>query len=125
MAEYELDAIEQTGGGPGDRLTGVIAQVTAMVRGKVAACKSNTLGGAGKVPEECVYAAATLCRHALRSTLPLMASEAELDTRSAEFAAAMDFLNKVASCEVAITDDEGPVSGADSGSYGGDAKWAF
>lgn len=125
MAEHELDAIEQTGGGPGDRLTGILAQVTALVRGKVAACRSNTLGDAGKIPEECVFAAATLCRHALRSALPVMAGDAELETRRAEYAGAMAFLDQVAACEVAITDDEGPVSGADSGSFGGDAKHSF
>ena len=93
LAFDELNAIEATGGGDGDRLTGILAQVTSLVRAKVAACDDNSIGDAGTIPEECLHAAATLAKHDLRATLPSTGLD-ESDLRADEYRAAQDFYRK-------------------------------
>ena len=124
LAEEELDAIEDTGGGDGDRLTGIIDQVTSLVRAKVAACHKNILGPAGTIPEECLHAAATIAKHDIRASLPSTGVD-DSDLRKDEYREATSFLNAVARCEIGIEDDGGGIAGRDSGCYGGDPKYNF
>lgn len=124
LAEEELDAIEDTGGGDGDRLTGILAQVTSLIRAKVAACHKNILGPAGTIPEECLHAAATIAKHDIRASLPSTGVD-DSDLRKDEYREATSFLNAVARCEIGIEDDGGGIAGRDSGCYGGDPKYNF
>lgn len=124
MAQDEIEAIEETGGGTGDRMTGVIAQVVSLVRGKVSACDKNTLGASGTIPEECKYAACTLVRHALRAGLPSY-TESETEMRRDEYNDATAYLNSVAACEVRLEEEGGEVSGSATGCYGGDPQYDF
>jgi hypothetical protein len=119
LAQEELEEIEGVGGGDGDRLSGIIAQVTAMVRAKVAACDDNELGEAGTIPEECLHAAATIAKHDLRSSLPTTGSEDEGNLRREEYRNAMTFLNDVAKCDIGIVNPSGQVAGREPGCFGG------
>ncbi len=125
LASDELDAIEGTGGGDGDRLTGIIAQVVALIRSKVAACHKNELGDAGMIPEECLYAAATIVKHDIRASLPSIVDDTEL--RRDEYRNAYQFLNKVATCEIGIDAPIGatPPSDPSTGCYGGEPLHNF
>ena len=125
LAVDELDAIEAVGGGDGDRLTGIISQVTSLVRAKVAACHENALGEAGTIPEECLHAASTLAKHDLRSTIPSTGSDDEGELRKEEYREAMKFLDQVARCEIGIVNPSGNVGGRESGCYGGEPKHDF
>lgn len=127
LAYDELIAIESTGGedGAACRLEGIIVQVTALIRAKVAGCHKNTLGTAGTIPEECLHAAATIAKHDIRASLPSHGGEDEGGLRKEEYREAMNFLNSVSKCEIGITDEGGAVDGQDSGCYGGDDKHDF
>ncbi|MEM9235193.1 MAG: hypothetical protein AAGB14_00340 [Verrucomicrobiota bacterium] len=123
LSENEKTCYEETGEeSPADRLTGIILQVTALVRGKVASCDENLgkLGAAGTIPSECLWAAATIARGSLVASLPL--EEGETDPRSEELKKAHAILDQVAACELRIEDPSGTIpEAADSGagSYGG------
>lgn len=125
FAVGELDAIEETGGGSGDRLTGILEQVTALVRAKVSACHKNTLGVSGTIPEECLHAACTLAAHDIRAALPSYVEDT--DIRRDAYRNANKFLDDVASCSIGITTETSStqVNGSDSGSYGGEALHSF
>lgn len=126
LADCELEAIEETGGGTGDRLAGIIDQVTSLVRAKVGACRRNELGASGTIPEECRHSASTIARHNLRATLPTTGSEDEGEMRRSEYQDAMSFLNDVADCKIGIISDAtSEVGGRSLGCYGGDDKYVF
>ena len=125
LGANELETIEEVGGGDGDRLAGIITQVTALVRARVAGCHRNELGTAGMIPDECLHAAATIAKHDIRATLPSTGSEDEGDLRKDEYREAMDFLKAVSRCDVAITSDSGSVNGAGTGVYGGSDLLTF
>lgn len=125
MAQDELDAIEATGGGTGGRITGIIAQVVSIVRGKVSACSQNTqLGVPGTIPDELLWAAATIARHDLRGTLPGFTSESDVKIRIREWEEAISQLNQAARCEIQIdSPDDG--SGQGGAAFGGNVKLDF
>ena len=126
LAECELEAIEETGGGTGDRLAGILDQVTSLVRAKVGACNRNELGAAGTIPAECLHSAATIARHNLRATLPTTGSEDEGEMRRSEYQDAMNFLNDVAECKIGIVlESTAEIGGRSNGCYGGDDKHVF
>ena len=126
LAECELDAIEETGGGTGDRLAGILDQVTSLVRAKVGACNRNELGAAGTIPQECLHSAATIARHNLRATLPTTGSEDEGEMRRSEYQDAMNFLNDVAECKIGIVlESTSEIGGRANGCYGGEDKYVF
>ena len=111
-----------------DILDGIIAQVTAMVRGKVASNPDNLskLGAAGTIPDECLFAACTIARDSLVGSLPL--SEGATEVRKEELRQAHAFLNDVASGKVRIEDSAGSIPEASVGteaSYGGAAILDF
>jgi hypothetical protein len=125
LASHELDAIEDTGGGSGDRLSGIIEQVTFLVRSKVAGCHKNILGTTGTIPDECLHAAATLAKHDIRASLGSNTEDTEL--MRDEYRNANQFLDKVATCDIGINDtgNAETVDEAESGCYGGDATLVF
>ena len=125
IAVEELNTIEHTGGGDGDRLRGIIEQVTSLVRAKVAGCDRNVLGDIGTIPVETLHAAATLAKHDLRSTLPSTGSEDEGDLRKEEYRQANTFLNQISRCEVLITSDGVQINGQNQGCYGGEKPRRF
>jgi phage gp36-like protein len=114
ITDDERDSIEEVGESgvsPAKRLPGIIRQVTAMIRGKVAACSDNRgrLGPSGTIPEECLYHACTICRDSLVASQPT--PEGVTDPRKEELRQAYAYLNQVASCEVAIADNSGNYPG--------------
>ena len=114
ICDNENDAYEETGEAlpvVRERLPGIIAQVTSHVRGKVAACSKNTgkMGAAGTIPDECLFSAIAIIRHALISTQPT--AQGITENREKELEAANKFLDQVASCDVAITDPSGNYPG--------------
>ncbi|MGE9267640.1 MAG: hypothetical protein ACQKBY_06050 [Verrucomicrobiales bacterium] len=126
IAAEELATIEAVGGGSGDRLSGILDQVTALVRAKVSACHRNTLGPAGTIPEECLWAAATIAKRSLRGTLPSTGDEDEKKIRDDEWREATRFLDSVASCDIGIADDgDDQAGGFASGCYGGETYQTF
>jgi hypothetical protein len=113
-----------------DAIAGIIAQVTAMVRGKVASCRANLakMGSAGTIPSECLFAACTIARDALVGSLPL--SEGSTEVRREELRKAHEFLTSIASCEVTIESPDGTIpeavqSSTSYPSYGGAALLDF
>lgn len=125
LAEEELVEIEGAGGGDGDRLAGIIVQVTALVRAKVAACDDNELGEAGTIPEECIHAATTIAKHDLRSSLPTTGSEDEGNLRREEYREAINFLRDVAKCDIGIVNPSGTIGGREPGCFGGSPLLEF
>jgi hypothetical protein len=127
IASDELQALEDTGGAPtsGDRLTGIIQQVTLLVRSKVAACHKNNLGVAGTIPDECLHAAVTIAIHDIRGSLPTTMDDS--DIRRDAFRNATQFLDKVAHCEIGIDDTGNSTSPGQvsTGCYGGEPLHAF
>lgn len=120
----EMVTFEDVGGGSGDRLTGILQQVTSLVRAKVAACHKNTLGEAGTIPEECLHAACSIARHNLMASL---SSDENTETRKDEYSEANRFLTDVANCKIGVTTEGSSteVSGSDSGCYGGNPYLEF
>lgn len=108
-----------------DQIAGIIAQVTAMVRGKVASWRDNLpkMGSAGTIPDECLFSACTIARDALVGSLPL--SEGSTEVRKEELRKAHDFLTSVAKGEVRIESPDGtipetpPADATSPPSYGG------
>lgn len=113
LSDEERDELESVGEEEGaeERLPGIIRQVIALVRGKVAACTDNRgrMGPAGTIPEECLFHATTICREALVASQPT--PEGVSDPRKEEIRQAHLFLGEVASCKVAIADQSGNFPG--------------
>ena len=127
--ESDLDAIDQAGDGV-DVMAGILSQVVALVRGKVASCRDNLvkMGTAGTIPDECLFAACTIARDALVGSLPL--SEGATELRKTELRLAHEFLTAVAKGEVRIEDGSGTIpetaaESDDSPTYGGNALLDF
>lgn len=119
MAGDELSSFENAGGNlDGDRLTGILSQITTLVRGKVSACSENIakMGVVGTIPDELLWAAATLARTSLLNSLP--AWTGELGPREKEIEEAHRQLNDVASCKFGIVSSDGIVTDS-VGVFGG------
>lgn len=129
MATDELDAIEDAGEtSDQDRLGAIIQQVTQMVRGKVAACAENLpkLGPSGTIPDELLWAAATIARDSLVGSLPV--SESDTEDRTTELRKAHEMLDQAQRCEFRIADDSGSIaetSNGGAGRYGGESIVEF
>lgn len=105
-----------------DRLAGIIGQVTSLVRGMVAACDDNLgkIGPDGTIPNELLWAAATIARASLVNSIPI--ADGETDPRAEELKQANRQLEAVAACKLRIESPDGglPESAtAGSGFYGG------
>lgn len=125
MSDDERYSYENAGGNAdNNRLTGIIAQVTGLVRGKVAACHENIakMGDAGTIPDELLWAAVTIIRQSLVSSTPVL--DSEKDGRTKELENSWDMLDQVASCKLRINAPEGELS-ASTGTYGGNDLLEF
>lgn len=92
--------------GQTDPVADVIDDVTREVRSRVAACKANSLGDAGMIPDECKGHAVSLCVFRLAKRLP-RAVLLDEDRRTAN-TQAIAFLRDVAACDVALEQPETP-----------------
>ncbi|MCW1926283.1 hypothetical protein OKA05_27260 [Luteolibacter arcticus] len=123
----ERDAFEAVGEAAStDKLSGIIAQVAALVRSKVATFSGNTPGDEGTIPAGALYHAVSLCRAALVAAQPTM--EGSTDQRAEETRQAYLYLDQVAKGEVLVTSPDGvyPVTVAEAtGSYGGKVQLDF
>ena len=123
----ERDAFEAVGEEAStDKLGGIIGQVAAPVRSKVASFSGNTPGEDGTIPAGALYHAVSLCRAALVAAQPT--AEGSTDPRAEETRQAYLYLDQVAKGEVLVTSPEGefPVAVAEAtGSYGGNASLDF
>lgn len=123
LATAELEEIEEAGEVEStDRLAGILTQVTALVRGKVLTCDENLakVGDSGTIPEECLWAAATIARDSLVASLPV--AESETSPRQEETRKAHSILDQVASCKLRIEGPSGSLPEAEdggAGEYGG------
>ena len=92
-----------------DKIPALIEQVTNRVRGAIQTCKDNTsFGPSGTIPEECVYHAVSLIRHALVAS-NANTNQLQGDVRTAESVAAEAYLQRVALCEEAISPSDGSI----------------
>lgn len=129
LSSDERVEIEEAGEStPADRLTGIIEQVINLVRGKVASCDENLqkLGPSGEIPEETLWAAATVARDSLVASLPV--AESETDSRREEGRKAHSILDQVAQCKIRIEGPDGAIpETADGGGgvYGGSPTMSF
>lgn len=125
----ERDAIEAAGEDSStDKLAGILTQVTALVRGKVATCSENLakMGEAGTIPDELLWAAATVARESLVASLPV--SESDSEERKAEMRRANDLLDQASRCEIRIADSDGEIPESEdggAGEYGGSSLLEF
>lgn len=101
ISDSERLSLDEAGqeGSYQSRIPGIIEQITGLVRSKVASCRQNVLGLTG-IPQECLFHAVTLARHALLASLPV--PEGYIDPRQEEYRAANTFLDAVATCDVLI-----------------------
>lgn len=95
----------QLAAGAVDPLASYVVEITALVRGKVAGAKSNTLGPAGTIPDSLKRAACTIARNAILSDK----HQALTDERKEEAKRMEKLLNDVADGTFGIQD---AVSGA-------------
>lgn len=123
LATEEKDAYEAAGEvSDQDRLAGIITQVTALVRGKVLSCDENLakVGTAGTIPDESLWAAATIARDSLIASLPI--DVADTEARKEESRRAHSLLDQFAACEIRIEGPDGSLPEATDdggGTYGG------
>lgn len=121
LSDGEKTAFElASGNSTPSRLAGILSQVTALVRGKVASCKDNrgNMGDTGTIPDELLWAACTIARHSLISNLPTF--DEQPDARNRELDQAYKQLDDVASCEFGIASPDGSGDIVQSvGVYGG------
>lgn len=120
----EIECIEETGGGDGDRLAGILTQVTALVRGKASACRTTIMGASGTIPEESIHAAATIALNDLRATLPTTGTDDEGSIRKDQYRDAVSFLSALSKCEVDVN-DAATAAATPSVCFGGDPKLVF
>ena len=125
LAKDEVESYIDAGGqfeDGSDILGAILSQVTAMVRGKVTSNRDNLskLGPSGTIPQECLFAAATIARDALVGSLPI--SEGSTETRREELRQAYLLLEAVAKGEIRIEAHDGSFPEASSeaqASFGG------
>ena len=84
-----------------DVVAEVLAAVVKLVRGKVAACRNNTLGEGDTIPDELEAAALVLARNQVFTRLPGMSALND-DTRRDEVRAAERLLDSAAACTFVI-----------------------
>ena len=103
LMDEEVEAYEDAGDIDVEtKLDGIIEQIVGMVRGKVASCrKVTTLGDARTIPDELLWAAATIAKHSLIAVVPGLDDEQD-KLRMKEYSSALGQLDDAASCDIAI-----------------------
>jgi hypothetical protein len=122
LSVNELETWDDAGQDEGSevsRIPGIITQVTGLVRGRVSACRDNQLSTAGLIPEELLWAAATIAKYMMLNSIPAIADSSQ-DERKEENRRAHDMLDQAAKCELLITGDDSIVTANQVAStYGG------
>ena len=126
MADAERDAYEAGGDiDIANKLDGIVEQVVGLVRGKVSSCDNiSTLGAAGEIPDELLWAAATIGKYSLVAVIPGMDEEAD-KIRMEEYRSAMKQLDDAAACKIGIAPPAGLEPTARPSDYGGAAILDF
>lgn len=104
----ELETWDDAGQDEGSevsRMPGIITQVTGLVRGRVASCRDNQLSTAGLIPEELLWAAATIAKYMLLNSIPAIGDSAQEERRD-ENRRAHEMLDQAAKCELLISGDD-------------------
>ena len=121
LSALELSAWDSAGQDEGNvisRVPGIIAQTVGLIRGRVASCRENTLGTAGLIPEELLWAAATIAKNMMLNSIPAIGDTAQTE-RGDENRRAHDMLDQAASCELLIANDDGTTSNEIASTVGG------
>jgi hypothetical protein len=128
MSAQELTVWDTSGQDSGEvisRIPSIITQVTGLVRGRVASCRESTLGAACLIPEELLYAAATLAKNAILNSLPT-SEENTSEGRAEENRQANAQLDQAAKCELQITgEDSTTTANQVESTFGGDPLLTF
>jgi hypothetical protein len=128
LSANELETWDDAGQDAGSevsRIPGIIIQAVGLVRGRVASCRDNQLGAAGLIPEELLWAAATIAKYMMLNSIPAIADNSQ-DERKEENRRAHDMLDQAAKCELLITGEDGIVTANQVAStYGGDCLLDF
>ena len=128
LSANELETWDDAGQDAGQevsRIPGIIDQTTGLVRGRVASCRDNQLGATGLIPEELLWAAATIAKNMILNSIPAIGDSAQ-DERRDENRRAHEMLDQAASCELLITGEVGDVTANQIDStYGGDCRLLF
>lgn len=105
MTDAEITAIESAGEDDdtsNDHVQGAISQITQLVRGRVGSCSKNLpLGPEGTIPDELKWAAVSMIRHTLTSSIPAF-DAMQGDMRNEEYIDAKTQLRDAAMCRIAI-----------------------
>lgn len=123
----ELDTWDDAGQDDGkeiSRIPGIIDQTVGLIRGRVASCRDNQLGPAGLIPEELLWAGATIAKYMMLNSIPAVGDTAQSE-RSEENRRAHDMLDQAADCKLLIADESGATANQVSSVYGGDCKLHF
>ncbi len=127
LAANELETWDDAGQDDGkvvSRIPGIIDQTVSLVRGRVATCRENRLGDAGLIPEELLWAAATIAKNMILNSIPAIGETAQSE-RSEENRRAHDMLDQAANCKLSIENDSGQTANQIASVYGGDCKLHF
>jgi hypothetical protein len=128
LSANELETWDSAGQDEGEvisRIPGIITQVTGLVRGRVASCRESTLGAACLIPEELLWAAATIAKNMILNSLPSAGQEVS-DGRREEDRQAHDQLGQAADCKLQITgEDSTTTANQVESTFGGDPLLTF
>jgi hypothetical protein len=108
LIDVELEAYEDAGDIDVEtKLDGIIPQVVGMVRGKVSSCEDViSLGAAGEIPDELLWAASTIAKYSLISVIGGL-DEQHDKLRMEENRTAHKQLDDAASCKISIAPPSG------------------
>jgi hypothetical protein len=127
LSANEIESWDDAGqdvGSEVSRIPGIITQVTSLVRGRVATCRDSQLGLAGLIPEELLWAAATIAKNMILNSIPTGVEIAE--GRREEDRQAHEQLGQAADCKLQITGDDSVTTVNQVASeYGGDCLLNF
>jgi hypothetical protein len=85
-------------------LSEILRGVIREVRGRVAACESNTLGEGDTIPDELEHHALAVAVYRLITRIPISSRSSLLEQRKSAYEDALRILQDVASCRFAIVD---------------------
>jgi len=127
LSANELETWDDAGQDEGNvvsRIPGIIDQAVGLIRGRVATCRDNQLGAAGLIPEELLWAGATIAKYMMLNSIPAVGDSAQSE-RSEENRRAYDMLEQAADCKLLIANDDGTTANQVASVYGGDCKLIF
>ncbi len=116
---------ESNGDITSDKLCGIISNVIAFVRGRVASCgRNDSFGDSNTVPPECVHHALSIVRNAFLSSTGAT-DILQGEERDTEYRDAITYFDRVADCKEVITPDGGTTGSHESLCYGSETQLDF